>query len=180
MLINSWVVRGLAGGGQQDVMKLPYHVAVSLALSALVWLWLRSFAAALACFLAGVFVDLDHVPDYIAAYGWRVQPRHLFQAFEFELFDNIYIFLHAWEWLALALPILWLTGWPPVLTGLALGFGVHLGLDQAVNRHHPWSYFLAYRAAHRFAGCHYYGAGEYHRRLQRRRQSPVEPRGRNT
>ena len=147
-------------------MKMTYHAAISLAVSVLVGLALRSAAAALACFLAGVFVDLDHIFDYCRNFGPRLRLRHLFRAFEAEVFENIFVFLHAWEWILVALVILWLGAWPPVLAGAAIGFTVHLALDQFVNRHTPWSYFLTYRAAHRFSGPHYYGAREYRRRLQ--------------
>lgn len=145
-------------------MQMKYHAAVSLVVSALVWLWFSSFAAALACFLTGVFVDLDHVIDYGLNYGARIRPRHLFRAFEVEMFDNIFIFLHAWEWILVALVILWLVDWQPVMVGVALGFAVHLVFDQLTNRHNPWSYFLTFRAAHRFSGPHFYGAREYRKR----------------
>lgn len=151
-------------------MKLPYHAAVSLVLSALVWLWLRSIGAAVACFVTGVFVDLDHLPDYIRRYGARIRPRHLFQVFEFEAFDNIFIFLHAWEWIAVALIILWFIDGKPVLAGALIGFAAHLIMDQLVNGHGPWSYFLTFRAAHRFSGPHFYGPREYRRRLKHMRK----------
>jgi len=147
-------------------MKVPYHTVVSLVVSALVWLWLRSAAAALACFLAGVFIDLDHIVDYCLRYGTRIRPRNIFRAFEAEVFDNVFVFLHAWEWILLALVIMWLVDWPPVAVGLVVGFSVHLLLDQLVNRHNPWGYFLTFRAAHRFSGPHFYGAREYRRRLK--------------
>ncbi len=148
-------------------MKVPYHAVVSLAVSGLVWLWLSSAAAALACFLAGVFVDLDHLVDYCLKYGARIRPRHLFHVFETEVADNVFVFLHAWEWIPLALVIMWLVDdWPPVAIGLLIGFSVHLVFDQLVNRHHPWAYFITFRAAHRFSGPHFYGAHEYRRRLK--------------
>jgi hypothetical protein len=161
-------------------MKISHHAVVSLVVSALVWLWLRSAAAALACFLAGVFVDVDHLLDYVWRHGARIRPRHLFRVFETEVFDNIFIFLHAWEWILVALVILWLLDWQPVMVGLAIGFSVHLALDQLVNRHSPWSYFLTYRAWHRFSGPRYYGAREYRRRLQQLKKpagGQIRPRG---
>ncbi|NLB60486.1 MAG: hypothetical protein GX806_05400 [Lentisphaerae bacterium] len=147
-------------------MKLPHHAIASLIVSGLVWLWLRSAAAAGACFLAGVFVDLDHVLDYSLQYGRRIRWRHLIAVFETGLFENIYIFLHAWEWILVMLVLLWLIDWKPALLGLLIGFGTHLAMDQIGNRHQPWSYFLFYRMWHRFSGKHYYGAREYRRRLK--------------
>jgi hypothetical protein len=100
-------------------------------------------------------------------YGVRIRLRHLFRVFEAEVFENIFIFLHAWEWILVVLVVLWLIAWPPVVVGLAIGLFVHLLLDQLINRHHPWAYFLAFRAAHRFAGFYYYGASEYRRRVKK-------------
>lgn len=158
-----------SGYSGRGFMKVQYHAVVSLAVSALVWLWLRSTAAALSCFLAGVFIDLDHVVDYGLNYGARIRPRHLFRVFEDEVAENIFVFLHAWEWILVALAILWLIDWPPVAVGLVIGVSVHLALDHLVNRHHFWSYFLTFRAAHRFSGPHFYGAREYRRRLKDQR-----------
>lgn len=158
------------GYSRGQVMKLPHHIAVSIVVSALVWLWLRSATAALACFGAGVFVDLDHVIDYVLQYGHRIRPRHLFRAFEAELFDNIFVFLHAWEWILVGLVILWLIDWKPAALGLIIGFTTHLVLDHLTNRHNPWAYFITYRLAHRFSGRHYYGAWEYRKRRKHMKQ----------
>ncbi len=147
-------------------MKPIYHAAVSLMISALVWLWLRSISAALGCFLAGVFVDLDHIIDYYLAYGGRFRPRHLCYVFEFEAFNNILVLLHAWEWIPVALLIVWLTDWQPVGLGLVIGFTIHLILDHLINNHSPWAYFISYRLAHCFSGYHYYGEQEYNQRLK--------------
>ncbi len=152
-------------------MKLQYHIVISLVISALVWLWLRSATAALACFLAGVFVDLDHVVDYCLKYGVRVRPRHLFHVFEHEVFDNIFLFFHAWEWIPIALVILWLIDWKPAVLGLVIGFSFHLVLDHLFNGHNRWAYFFTYRMAHGFAGRHYYGAREYRKRLKRMKKN---------
>jgi len=152
-------------------MQAPKHVLAAVIISALVWWWLRSSAAALACFLMGVCIDCDHIFDFIYNNRRHLNFRRFFTAFEFEALENIFVFLHSWEfimvWLALLL------GMPgarqPVALGLFIGFATHLALDNLFNRHSRWAYFLLYRLRHGFAGKYYYGAGEYRRRLKRAR-----------
>lgn len=150
-------------------MRFVQHVAVSIVVSALVWLFLRSFTAALACFLTGVFLDIDHLIDYIWNYGWKVKTRHFFKSFEFEVFENIVVFLHSWEFIAVYLAILWLVNWQPVAIGALIGIFTHLLLDHFFNGHSRFAYFLSYRLRHGFSAKHFYGAKEYRRRLKRQR-----------
>lgn len=148
-------------------MQLPKHVGASIIVSALVWLWLRSFPAALACFLMGVFIDLDHVVDFF--FNRRhLHIRRFFTTFKYEVLENIFVFLHSWEfamvWLALLLSLP--EARAPVALGLFIGFVTHLALDNIFNRHARWAYFLFYRLRHGFAGKYYYGAREYRKRLK--------------
>ena len=153
-------------------MQVSKHVVVSAIVSALVWWWLRSSAAALACLLMGVCIDLDHMVDFL--YNSRRHPRarRFFAAFEFEILENIFVFLHSWEfafvWLALLLCVPGVR--QPVALGLFIGFVTHLALDNLFNRHARWAYFLLYRWRHGFAGKYYYGAREYRKRLKRARR----------
>jgi len=149
-------------------MQVSKHVIASMLISALVWWWLRSSAAALACFLMGVFIDLDHIVDFIYNNRRHFRVHRFFAAFEFEVLENIFVFLHSWEfaliWLALLLCVPDVR--QPVALGIFIGFVTHLGLDNLFNRHSRWAYFLLYRLRHGFAGKYYYGAGEYRKRLK--------------
>ncbi|MDD5482552.1 MAG: hypothetical protein PHP98_02700 [Kiritimatiellae bacterium] len=150
-------------------MKLQYHVVISLCVSALVWVVFRSFTAAAACFATGVFLDIDHLIDYAINYGGRIRIRHLFKAFEYEAFENIFVFLHSWEFVVIYLALLWLVDWQPVAIGAGIGLLVHLLLDHFFNDHSRLAYFLSYRMLHGFSGKHFYGAAEYRKRLKRKR-----------
>ena len=149
-------------------MQPSKHVVVSVLVSALVWWWLRSSAAALACFLMGVFIDLDHIIDFLCNSRRKLRFHRFFTAFEFEVMENIFVFLHSWEfaliWLALLLSLP--EARQPVVQGLFIGFVTHLGLDNLFNRHSRWAYFLLYRLRHGFAAKYFYGAREYRKRLK--------------
>lgn len=153
-------------------MQLLKHAVVSLVISALVWWWLRSLAGAAACFLVGVFIDLDHVIDFFYNRRRHLQFHRIFTVFEFEIMENIFVFLHSWEfalvWLALLLTLP--EARQPVVLGLFIGFVSHLLLDNFFNRHARWAYFLLYRLRYGFAGKYYYGAREYRKRLKHARR----------
>lgn len=154
-------------------MRFSQHVLVSVVISALVWWWLRSLSAALACFLAGVFIDLDHIIDFLYNCRRPCKISRFFTVFEFEALANIFVFLHSWEfallWLALMACVP--EARQPLALGLFIGFVTHLGLDNLFNRHSRWAYFLFYRLRHGFAGKYYYGAGEYRQRRRYARRA---------
>ncbi|MBI2439848.1 MAG: hypothetical protein HYV35_00565 [Lentisphaerae bacterium] len=149
-------------------MEVPKHVVASILISALVWWVLRSAAAAAACFLVGVLIDLDHLFDHLYHHRGRLNLRRFFRAFRIEIMENIFVFLHSWEfvilWLALLLTVP--EARQPVALGLFIGFASHLLLDNLFNRHSRWAYFLLFRLRHGFAGKYYYGAREYRSRIK--------------
>lgn len=147
-------------------MKVIHHIVISIGVSALVWAIFRSSTAALACFLTGVFMDIDHLIDYAVNYGLRFKVKHFFDAFEYEAFENIFVFLHSWEFIVIYLAILWLIDWKPVAIGAVTGILVHLLLDHFFNDHSRFAYFISYRLFHRFSAKHFYGDKEYHKRLK--------------
>lgn len=152
-------------------MRISYHIVISLVVSVLIYGLLRSIAGALVCFVTGVFIDLDHFVDYLLNYGPHFRLRHFFRAFRYEVLENIFIFLHAWEWTLVMLVILWLVDWKPVAVGLFSGACIHLLLDDLFNTHSPLAYFLLYRLAHRFSARRFYGTREYQKRLKNAKEA---------
>ncbi len=142
------------------------HLAVSTALSSLIWLQFKSFYAASACLIGGVLWDLDHIPDYIYNYGWQIKTKHFMWSFKNDVLRRIIVFLHSWELIVLTAAAVWLTGRHPVGIGFLSGAVVHLTLDQIFNKHHPLAYFFTYRLYHRFLGRRFYGKEEYRTRLK--------------
>jgi len=132
-------------------MKPSKHVAISLGVSLVFWFWTRHFQATVACFLSGIFIDLDHHLDY-----WLVKkeiPWNYKKLVEFctgLTQKPIYLFFHAYEWLT----VLWLTIWwlklDVIWIGLAVGLTSHLVCDQFANPLKPFTYFLTYRIINKF------------------------------
>lgn len=130
-------------------MRARYHAAFSMGTGFLGWALSRSWGLTLGIMMGGVIIDLDHLVDYIVHYGWRLDIRRFFRASYCGEYERALLFLHAWElWLlvgcaALIFPRQW-------LAGLALGWGLHLLLDQVMNRPVPGAYSLIYRWKRRF------------------------------
>ena len=148
-------------------MRMQNHVIVSLFAGSLLWLWLRSLPGAAACFLAGVFVDLDHFFDYFYN-NHRFNLRRFFEVFKRGILKNIFVFLHSWELGAVLIVVLIVAPETlrPIVIGLFVGFIIHLALDNIFNKHSRWAYFLAYRWWNGFDGRCYYGRREYRQRLK--------------
>ena len=126
-------------------MKARYHIAVSVALSGLLFAIFRSWGLAISSAVAGIFTDLDHVGDYLWQYGWRPDPRFFLRSFGEGRYRKIYIVLHGWEWAPLLAAACWLSDWNPWFVGLFFGFAQHLLLDQIFNPASPMCYFLSWR-----------------------------------
>lgn len=146
-------------------MKVTQHILISAAIAGSLYGLTRSATAALACFAAGVLLDLDHLFDYMLNYGAPIRIGHFFRAFRYEALRHIVVFLHAWEWMLIAAAVLWLLGWEPVVAGVVLGASVHLALDQLFNNHRWPAYFLSYRLFHCFSPIRFYGEREYGKRI---------------
>lgn len=150
-------------------MTIAQHAAITSAVCAGLYLAFRSPGMAIACFAAGVFIDLDHFLDYAVNFAPRFGLRHFFECFKDRVFNRVIVFLHAWEWVALAIAIACAT-WSGVAAGIAAGLLLHMALDQAFNRHNPCGYFISFRLANKFDARRFHGAAEYRRRLKLRRR----------
>ncbi len=130
-------------------MDLWQHAAVSASLSAGLYLATGDPALAGAFCLSGIFVDLDHVLDYVMEKG-RLDLGDFFDHFGKHRARRLVLVLHAWEWFPLVAALWALSARPSWLLGLLLGWLVHLVLDQIVNPLRLTGYFFFYRAGVRF------------------------------
>ena len=126
-------------------MMLPGHIVASSVTAAWFGVTTQSPVGTIACFLSGIFIDLDHVLDF---YIFKKNlPRSYKELKDFCLDPSgkIYLFLHSYELMA----FLWVVVFcfkPSVLfVGLLFGMSVHLLLDQLTNAIYPLAYFIFYR-----------------------------------
>lgn len=131
-------------------MKIAPHSGISLAVSAATYAVSRSVEMTAASFLAGIFIDLDHLFDYVREYGLRPDLRFFFHICEKTLFKRTVLFLHSWELCILLAGALFVTHGNSLVIGLLIGMTQHLLLDQVSNRIKPKGYWLLFRLRHRF------------------------------
>ena len=126
-------------------MKLQYHTAISLTISGILYMTFKSWGLAAANLAAGIFIDLDHFFDYIYAHGHPFKIKDFFQNCHNCQFNKIFLFLHAWELVALMGLAAWLTEWNPWITGTFIGLGQHIFFDTIYNDSGFMCYSLLYR-----------------------------------
>jgi membrane-bound metal-dependent hydrolase YbcI (DUF457 family) len=132
-------------------MKLPAHVVGSAAVASAAYAATRSPTLTAAALLSGIFIDLDHLADFLLLSGEKFSVPNFFSWCEEVRWDRIFIVLHSIELLALtAVLAYWRRS--DLLLGFVFGAGSHLLLDHVGNREpiadqrfSAWFYFLSYR-----------------------------------
>jgi membrane-bound metal-dependent hydrolase YbcI (DUF457 family) len=136
-------------------MQLRHHIAASTLAATAVYAVSDSAAMAVVTLLSGILVDCDHVIDYLVLHRPPHSMKDMFEKFYASRLTHVLVVLHSWELLAIIACAALATGWHPVLTGLFIGLGHHLLLDQIFNNVRPLGYFLSYRIYYRlsFSRC---------------------------
>lgn len=131
-------------------MRPKYHVAISAVISGVLYILFKSWALAFSSFVSGIFIDLDHVIDYVIEHKFDFDIKKFFHFFYGEQYKKITIILHGWEWLILLFIFSWFTDWNPWITGVFIGFGQHMLSDMFYNISNFLSYSLIYRWKNKF------------------------------
>lgn len=132
-------------------MRTLGHVITSAGVSLATYGRYRSTNAAVATFLAGFLIDLDHIFDYVKAHGWKISWFHFNEACHEKYSGKLYLPLHSYELLALFFILFRGPALQPFRVGITLSILTHLLLDQKCNpSRSPLTYFLAHRIQKRF------------------------------
>ena len=136
-------------------MLVKHHVVVSLSGGIIIYLLTQSFLKAILFSLAGIFIDIDHLFDYIHNFGWKIiNLREFNKIFYTRNLKKLYVLLHSYELLTIFGFCLWYFkiswGWV-----VFLSLGIHLFMDQIYYLIHfrefsLWFYFLSFRIARKF------------------------------
>ena len=131
-------------------MRPVYHVIVSGGVSAIFALWVKSKMAILACFLGGIFIDLDHHLDYFLVR--KELPLSYKKLVNFCEKDQgaLHLYLHSYELLILMWICIYCFSPADIWVGIAVGFTTHIFCDELANPFRPMAYFLTYRIKHKF------------------------------
>ena len=126
-------------------MELKHHVVVSTVISGILYAVFRSWGLTIASFISGIFIDLDHVIDYVMEHGFHFDRKHFFGFFYGEKYKRITLIFHGWEWLAVLIFFAWWTDWNPWFTGMLIGCGQHMAADRFYNISTFMTYSLLWR-----------------------------------
>lgn len=127
-------------------------------MSALLYYCLRSFSASFACFLSGVFLDIDHVIDYWLHEGINFNIKGLFKWSEDRNWRFLILILHSLEFLVVFWILVSVLKLGPFWFGLAIGFSLHMILDLIYNTKtmYGYTYLFSYRVIKGFKGEYFH------------------------
>ncbi len=147
-------------------MSPTAHAVISAATSATIFLFTKSWSAALTCFFGGILIDVDHVLDFI--FHHKRIPKTYKELFEFCTYQKdgkLTLVFHSYEFLIpFWLIVFWLRP-SDIWLGLAAGLLTHMAADQITNPMNPRAYFLTYRMKVGFARKKIF-TDEYYKSLQ--------------
>ncbi len=131
------------------LLHLTEHLLLGLAVAGFSWWLTGSFWWTIVGIVVNVFMDLDHVLEYLV-WARRFRLREFLLGRYFREKGTIMVIFHGWEYVVLAL-IYWLIS--GALGGLvvAVAMGTHLLFDQLSWDLSPWAYFISYRLKNKFA-----------------------------
>jgi hypothetical protein len=132
-------------------MRTVGHIIASAGVGLASYARYRSPKAAVASFLAGWLIDLDHIVDYVTAHGWKLNWSRFNEASHEKYSGKLYLPLHSYELLALFFILFRGPKVQPYRVGISLAVLTHLLLDQKCNpSRKPLTYFLTDRIRKRF------------------------------
>jgi len=132
-------------------MRTVGHIITSADVGLVTYHRYKSPGAAIASFLAGWLIDVDHVFDYVKAHGWKLSWFHFSEARHEHYSGKLYLLLHSYELIAIFFLLLRRPAHHPYRVGITLSLLTHLLLDQKCNPcRRAGTYFLTQRIRRRF------------------------------
>jgi len=128
------------------------HIAISGVGAGVIGFVSHNIGAALAFFVSGICVDIDHVFDYVASYDsshWSMQ--HFLYCCSHNGLKKLRLLFHSFELLFIVWVLtVWNSWFSIVWMAFLAGFSLHLLLDHWTNGTPALFYFFFYRRKHRF------------------------------
>ena len=129
-------------------------MAVSAILSTAVAIYFRSVLCGAVSFLSGVFIDIDHVFDYLINHGIRINIAKLYEYCANINYRRLSLIFHSYELVALLWVSIVVFQLGDIWKALTIGIAQHLILDTvrniSLNKLNWRAYFFTYRFFHRF------------------------------
>jgi len=113
------------------------------------YFYAKSMAALIIIFISGVFIDLDHIFDYVSNHRFKDLRSFFRKLYNVEI-KKVYLLLHSFEIMIILWVYIIVFSPHEYWTYLAIGFSTHIVLDRLSNPLNPGGYFLLYRVFHGF------------------------------
>ena len=132
-------------------MRTSGHIAVSAVIATFTYGSYGELGPAIASFLVGTLIDLDHVIDYIYAHGKKWDWKKINGAHHERFSGKLYVPLHSYELVLLFFILTLNPSLTPWRVGITLSLIAHFLCDQFFNPNRKFStYFLIHRIMHNF------------------------------
>lgn len=132
-------------------MRTSGHILVSAVIGTGTYIAYGEVAPAVASFLVGTLIDLDHIIDYIYAHGKKWDWKKINAAHHEKVSGKLYVPLHSYELLILFFLLMLGPDLTPWRVGITLSLLSHFLCDQFCNPGRKFStYFLIHRIIHKF------------------------------
>lgn len=153
------------------------HLSLSFFVGFIIWKISSNVYVIPAALMGGFFIDLDHLIDYLLAFGFKFNLAYFLKGYQFLKTDKIYVLFHSWELVIfLFFAIFFFINFKNLITlrTLLLSFSLsllfHLIVDVFTNNMKPQSYFLYYRIKNKFELKALVTKDHYKKHLKQKRQ----------
>ena len=144
-------------------MKPLGHAAITLTIGAILYNYSRSLEAFFALLVTGVFIDLDHYLDYVRERGIDFNFARVYKTCtSYRHFKKMALFMHSYESVLLFWSLILIFDLNVIWKYAALGWTLHLVIDQITNSVFPFGYFFCFRVAKKFKACKIFIDEEVH------------------
>lgn len=121
-----------------------FHALFALPFCFLIWTKTKSWSVAVIPLIVAYVLDLDHLFDYWAYYGFGFNLIDFLNIEYFKGPGRAFVPFHAYEWVLILLPISYKKGWNSWTTGLIFGMVAHLIWD-TISVSNIFFYSIIYR-----------------------------------
>ena len=126
-------------------MLPPAHAAISGVISIAVWYYFKSAECAVISFIAGVFIDLDHLIDFYTNHRFTLKVKRIYCVCARMRLKRLYLGLHSYEIVILLWAAIYIFALSNYWKALAIGVTQHIISDQIANPLNNLGYFFTYR-----------------------------------
>jgi hypothetical protein len=132
-------------------MRTSGHIVVSGAIGLITYVSYGEVGPAVASFLVGTLIDLDHVIDYIYAHGKKWDWKKVNSAHHEKVSGKLYVPLHSYELILIYFLLTLDPSLTPWRVGITISLIAHFLCDQFFNPNRKFStYFLINRIINKF------------------------------